>query len=316
MAASLNVAIVLNPSAGEERTDERRLKHLRAIAGSRAVIFATGERGLLDAVVDGVKERGVDTVGVIGGDGTVSHVVSALTRAFKGHNLPRLALLRGGIMNTTANALGVPRRSPEELLRRLLAEPAAAPAVKRATLRVGERVGFLFSAGAMVGFLDVLYEARRQEQGSWRALSLIARGSWEALTGGELIERIEKPLLARIGVDGIEHALRQYTLIAAGTFERIGLGFRPFPRADNGGDRFQLFAFHASLQALARQLPRIRRGLAMPDEVGFDPLARKLELHTLGAPIRYALDGDLYQAENNNLVVEAGPQIDVVSWPD
>lgn len=310
MPSSSTVAIVLNPTAGEQRTDERRLKSLRALAGPRAVIFATEERGLVEAVAEGVKERGVDTVGVIGGDGTIAFVLSALTRAFGEARMPRIALLRGGTMNTTANALGVPRREPEELLRRLLAGPPAA-GIKQATLRVGDRVGFLFSTGAMVGFLDMLYEARRQKLGT-RALSLLARGGWDALTGGELVERIEQPVLARLQVDTVEHPLRRYTLLAAGTFERIGLGFRPFPRAETGGGRFQLFAFHASLQALALQLPRIRRGAPMPDDSGFDPLARRLEIHTEGAPIRYALDGDLYQAQDNTLVVETGPSLEVL----
>jgi hypothetical protein len=50
----------------------------------------------------------------------------------------------------------------------------------------------------------------------------------------------------------------------------------------------------------------------MPDDVGFDPLARRLHLRTEGPPIRYALDGDLYQAESDSLLVEAGPPIEVL----
>jgi diacylglycerol kinase (ATP) len=310
MTRSCDLAIVLNPASGEDRTDDRRLKGLRALAGSRAVIFATDQQDLVEAVAEGVRERGVDTVAVIGGDGTISYVLSALARAFRGARLPRIALLRGGTMNTTANGFGVPRRKPEELLRRLLAS-GRGPSVRRATISIEGRLGFLFSTGAMVGFLDVLYEARARKQGTRRALSLLARGSWEALTGGELIERIEKPLLASVRVDGIEHLLRSYTLLAAGTFERIGLGFRPFPRAVNPEGGFQTFAFHASLQALARQLPRIRRGLPLPAELGFDPLARRLEIRTHGERIRYALDGDIYRAESDNLIVETGPEIEV-----
>jgi diacylglycerol kinase (ATP) len=310
MPTPCDVAIVLNPGAGEDRTGDRRLKNLRAMAGSRAVIFSTEERGLVDAIAEGVRERGVDTVAVIGGDGTVSYVLSALERAFAGAHMPRIALLRGGTMNTTANALGIARRKPEELLRRLLATPQPSESVRRATLRVEGRLGFLFSTGAMVGFLDVLYEARATKQGS-RALNLVARGSWEALTGGKLIERIEKPVLARVRVDGVAHPGRSYTLLAAGTIERIGLGFRPFPRVASAADGFQVFAFHASLQALALQLPRIRRGLPMPPDYGCDPLGRQLEIETNGERIRYALDGDLYEARSNRLIVEAGPQLDI-----
>ena len=170
--ASTELAIVLNPEAQGKSYDERRIKSLRAIAGSRAVIFSTERRDLVDAVAEGVRERGVGTVAVIGGDGTISNVLTALHRAYGDAPLPRIALLRGGTMNTTANAFDVPRKQPEELLRRLLAARAET-IVARATLKVEGRLGFLFSTGAMVGFLDALYESR--ESGRLAARALAAR---------------------------------------------------------------------------------------------------------------------------------------------
>ena len=59
------VVIVLNPNASTAGYDERRIEGLRAIAGSRAVLFVTEERGLVDAVIEGARERGVQTVGII-----------------------------------------------------------------------------------------------------------------------------------------------------------------------------------------------------------------------------------------------------------
>jgi diacylglycerol kinase family enzyme len=312
MTRKSELAIVLNPAAQGGAYDDRRIKSLRAIAGSRAVIFSTERRDLTDAVAEGVRERGAETVAVIGGDGTISNVLTALHRAYGEQPLPRIALLRGGTMNTTANAFDVPRRQPEELLRQLLAARAET-IVARATLKVQGRLGFLFSTGAMVGFLDALYETRAAGQGSsLRALSLLARGSWSALTGGEgpLLSRIETPLLAAARVDGEEHPAHRYTLFAAGTVESIGLGFRPFPRAAECQSEFQLFAFHASLQTLARQLSRIRRGQPIANGLGYDPLAKRVELDAQGSGFRYALDGDIYES-GDKLAVEAGPRIEI-----
>jgi diacylglycerol kinase (ATP) len=313
MTPASTVAIILNPHAGGgDRYDERRLKGLRAIASSRAVVFSTARHELVEAVAEGVRERGTTTVAIIGGDGTVSSTLSALHRAYRDAPLPSIALLRGGTMNTIANALGIPRKQPEELLRRLLEGPTT-PSVRRATIKVEGRLGFLFSAGVMVGFLHVLYGTRESKQGSLRALTLLAKGSWQALTGGELIEQIETPLLATLKVDDEEHPPRRYTVVAAGTVEQIGLGFRPFPRAAECQDCFQLFAFHGSLQSLARQLPRIRRGLPMSKGLGFDPLARKLQLRSGdgAAAFEYALDGDIYEAPGK-LLVEAGPTVELL----
>jgi diacylglycerol kinase (ATP) len=309
MSAS-DLTIILNPAAGGgDRYDERRITGLRAIAGSRGVIFSTARRDLVEAVADGARERSVGTIGIIGGDGTISSALSALHRAYGDMPLPRIALLRGGTMNTIANALGIPRKQPEELLKRLL-ESRSSTFVLRATIKVEDRLGFLFSAGVMVGFLHVLYGTRDRQQGSLRALTLLAKGSWQTLTGGELIEQIETPLAATVRIDGETHPTRRYTVLAAGTVEQIGLGFRPFPRAAECQDQFQIFAFHGSVQSLARQLPRIRRGLAVQKGLGFDPLAKVLELDTAGQAFEYALDGDIYEAASN-LLVEVGPRVEI-----
>ena len=105
MSRSSELTIVLNPEAGGGgRYAEARIEALRATAGSGAAIFVTNNRDLTDAVAEGVRERGVGTVGIIGGDGTVSNVIGALYRAYGTAPLPRIALLRGGTMNTIAMA--------------------------------------------------------------------------------------------------------------------------------------------------------------------------------------------------------------------
>jgi diacylglycerol kinase (ATP) len=310
MTRSSELAIVLNPEAGGgSRYGSSRVQQLRAAAGSRAVVFSTGNRELVDAVAEGVRERGVGTVAIIGGDGTLSSVLSALHRAFGDAPLPRLALLRGGTMNTVANSLGIPRGRPEDLLKRLLSAKSG-EVKRRATLRVQDRVGFLFSAGIMVGFLKALYAAAPNRSGALSALKLLGRGSLEALTGGRLIEQIETPLLATLALDGEAQPARRYTVLGAATVAQVGLGFRPFTLADECIDRFQVFAFHGSRQALVRQLPRIRRGLPIVQGLGFDPLAQRLEVDAGDAPVVYALDGEVCEARGT-LTIEVGPQVDI-----
>ena len=309
MSNPSEVVVVLNPNASTAGYDERRIEGLRAIAGSRAVVFVTEKRDLVDAVIEGARERGVQTVGIIGGDGSVSFVLSALYRTYGTTPLPRIALLRGGTMNTVANSLGVRRGTPEDLLRRLLANRNT-PFVERNTLEVEDRLGFLFCTGAMVGFLQVLYDSDKSERGPLAALKLLARGSWQAFAGGDLAERIEKPLIATLRVDSETHPERRYVTVGAATIDQVGLGFRAFPRVTEGRDQFQVFAFHGSLQSLARQLPRLRRGLPVVKGLGFEPLAQQLELHTEGPSITYALDGDIRET-GPSISVAIGPRVQV-----
>jgi diacylglycerol kinase family enzyme len=258
-------------------------------------------------VAEGVRERSAETVAVIGGDGSVSTVLSALRKAYGHAPLPRIALLRGGTMNTVANSIGVRRGSPEDLLRRLLAVPAT-PLTERNTVLVEDRVGFLFTGAAMVGFLRVLYDSSRTQRGRLGALKLLARGSFQAFAGGELASRIESALVATLRIDGEEQPQRRYAVLGAATVEQVGLGFRAFPRAAEGRDQFQVFAFHGTLQTLAMQLPRIRAGKPVQKGLAIDPLARRFVIEAPGEIIPYALDGDIYEAKNR-VAVDIGPRV-------
>lgn len=310
MSEAGHIAVILNPRAAGGAYDASRVDRLRAIAGSRAVLFSIDEPERVHAVAEGVRERKASTVAIIGGDGTVPSVLTALHRAYGREPWPRIALLRGGTMNTIANAFGIARGTPEELLGRLL-HGGARPVWPRATLEVEGRLGFLFTAGAMVGFLDALYESPLG-RGALGAFSLLSLASVQALTGGPLYRKIETPLTATLRVDGAEHPERRYLALAAGTVEQVGLGFRPFRLARECQDQFQIFAFHGSAQALVRELPKIYRGQPFTRGLGFDPLARQLEISTQDGQVAYALDGDVYRT-SSPLQIRVGPKVEIVA---
>ncbi len=313
MNDSGHVAVILNPSAARGGYDESRVDRLRTIAGSRAVVFSIDDPERVHAVIAGVRERQVGTVAIVGGDGTVSSVLTALSRAYGRERWPRIAFLRGGSMNTIANAFGVPAGEPEALLQRLL-DGGARPVWPRATLEVEGRLGFLFSAGVLVGFLEALYEQKKLGRGPAGALALLSLVSAQAMFGGAAFREVETPLTATLRIDAIEHPERRYTALAVGTIEQVGLGFRPFRLARECQDQFQIFAFHGSAQALVREFPKIYRGQSMTRGLGFDPLSRKLEISTAdGHEIAYALDGDVYRT-TSPLYVRVGPKVEVVAF--
>jgi diacylglycerol kinase (ATP) len=311
MTESGHTAVILNPTAAGDGYDAARVDRLRAIAGSRAVLFSIDEPELVHAVVEGVRERQAATVAIIGGDGTISSVLTALLRAYGRERWPRIALLRGGTMNTVANAFGVPRGTPEELLAKLL-NGGARPVWPRATLEVEGKLGFLFTSGIMVGFLDTLYSHPSFGKGPIGAFSLLTVAGMQAITGGPTIRKVETPLTATLIVDGIEHPERRYVALAVGTVEQVGLGFRPFRLARECQDQFQIFAFHGSIQALLRELPKIYRGQPITRGFGFDPLTRKLVIETQDGEVPYGLDGDVYRAKSP-LYVRVGPKVEIVA---
>jgi len=302
---------MFNPRAGGGRSDSGRADRLRRMLGSRGVLFPLERRELVTAICEGLRDRGIGTLAIIGGDGTLSIILSELARVYGERPLPRIALLRGGSMNTIANAVGVRRAPPERLLQRLLSELPTLPTAMRNTLRVHDRIGFLFGGAVLASFLEALYSGDGEQRGRLAALSLLARGSVQAFTGGAVIEQLQRPLEATLSIDGEVHPTRRYLALLAGTVEQVGLGFRPLPQANADAQHFQLLAFHGSAAMLARQLPRIRRGLAIGDGLGFAPAARSLEIDTAGAEFTYMLDGELHRT-TGPLMVALGPRIELL----
>ena len=53
------------------------------------------------------KEKGIDILGISGGDGTNHRTLSTFLEVYGETPLPKIALLRGGTMNNLANQLGI-----------------------------------------------------------------------------------------------------------------------------------------------------------------------------------------------------------------
>lgn len=140
-------------------------------------------------------------VGIAGGDGTLSTVLTALAECSRGAPLPPIAIIGAGTVNTTLRNWGG-IRSPLDAVRLL---PALRRTTPRATLRVNDdrgtsRVSLVFGAGLVSGFFDE-YEARGAG-GNALALRLVAELVIDLARGGRGLARILEPRPAVLRVDG------------------------------------------------------------------------------------------------------------------
>lgn len=120
------------------------------------------------SALEGLAAHGVRVLLVVGGDGTVQGVVSAL---FQGHGpgIEALSLLRGGRSNVTAAQLGAPRKMAAPLNQLFHWERHGWPHPQQhalPTLRVtwGQETshGFLLLGGAMVNAVEACRAFREQ----------------------------------------------------------------------------------------------------------------------------------------------------------
>jgi hypothetical protein len=325
------IGVVFNPQSGTNRRDPRALDRLARRLGDQGVVRAATSREALRRIAQEFQRLELDVIGICGGDGTNSMTLTGLLEVYGGAALPRIALLRGGTMNTVARAVGVRRGHPQALLERLcrvwrertedglaqierhvlqvraLDPSGLSPAAPGAT---SVRVGFLFGTGVVCGFLAEYHAA-----GSPRALAALTtllRGVASAVVDGALLERIREPFRGGVEIEaGVRWPPRDYLAVAGGTIDQIGLGFRPFRRHDEAPGRFHLLGIHGPPLRLVRELPRIWRGAPLRSGCAEEAVTARAVLHPASGTLRYMIDGDLL-ACRGPLEVTVGPRIRIV----
>jgi diacylglycerol kinase family enzyme len=309
------LGIVVNPRARALRRSPVTLARLRAVVGAQGLVRAAHDAAELATVAAEFRDAGIGLLGIAGGDGTTSFVLTTFARVYGGSPLPPLALLRAGTMNTIANALGVAHLPPEALARRVvdIARAGGPLAIReRATIDVGDRLAFLFGTGVFRSFLDEYYAAG-PDPSPLTAAKTLARIASSIAAQGPLAARLVARESLDIRVENVPWGRGPYLTVAAGTVDQVGLGFRPFHRAFERSDAFHLLALGASASQTLRALPRIHRGRPLAPSLATDSLVREATLtaDTPDAPIRAMVDGDRFEVRGL-LRLRVGPSVRIL----
>jgi diacylglycerol kinase family enzyme len=212
--------------------------------------------------LDALRSDGIDTLVVVGGDGSVAGTLGTLIEQWPEAAWPRVLLAPGGTVNTIAHSLGA-RGAADAIVRRLLETPQRCAISRRPLVRVrsaeGEtRSGMIFANGCAVRWLRAYYDD--SPRGVRGAASVVARIAASALVNGELAARIFEPVAAEIDVDGERLGFDHFSVIGAASVAHVGLGFRPFHTAGTDETRFHLTLTDAGPRQIVRELPALRTG--------------------------------------------------------
>jgi diacylglycerol kinase family enzyme len=286
--------VLVNARARRVRRDPALLEHLRELLPDGYVRASESPEEIAPAF-DALCERDIDTLVLVGGDGTVGGTLTPLLACRPAEQIPPLALAPGGTINTIARSLGAQER-PERLVRRLLEGRTPRVETKRPLVRVrpadGEaRAGMIVANGVAVRWLQLYYQRPSPSLGS--AVSSVARVVGSASVRGPLAHDLFSPAGVAIEVDGEHLELERFTVMAAANVKHIGLGFRPFHSAGRDLERFHFAVTEASAARLCVELPTLRLGLdAWPSCVHHYP-ARRVSLRFAEAQ-PWSVDADLF----------------------
>jgi diacylglycerol kinase family enzyme len=335
------IGVIFNPRSGHNLRNPRAARKLARTLGDNGVIREAGSLDELYRVAEDFRKLDIDVLCISGGDGTNGTTITGFLDVYQGNALPSIAFLRGGTMNTVANACGVRRGKPEGLLDRLCrayvaraAQPLAdteryvmciegrpsrtktdtdaPPASVLAPSPLAKKYGFNFGTGAVRGYLAEYYAYGKGEPPNpLIAAKTLLRGIGSAAVGGEMIKRLAAPFRGSVELpDGTSWEERDYFALAAGTIDQIGLNFRPFYRFGEKPNTFHLLGIHTSTLGFISQLPRIWRAQPMKAGHTLEAVTGKAVIRAPG-PIKYMIDGDLFEC-SGELHISCGPKVRII----
>lgn len=304
------IGVVTNPRSRRNKRNPGLQHQLAYVLGEQGALAAPMDLGALEKAVEHFKEREIDVLAINGGDGTNHVVLSAFLRVYGEKPLPKIALLRGGTMNTVASGLGI-RGQPSELLGSLVGsyhsgEPLAT--LERNLLVVDDKAGFLFGNGMLSHFLEAYYEAAEPTPAF--AAWVLTRTIGSALVGGRYAQRMVRPVQAQVTAGHRRWTAPHWLTVAAGTVDDIGFGFRPFFRCIDHPGYMHAIGMFCGPTAVVGQLWNVWRGKPLDHPEMIDGVTDRLVIES-EQPLPYMLDGDFHQG-GQRLEVKVGPRIQFV----
>ncbi|MBA2664466.1 MAG: diacylglycerol kinase [Bradymonadaceae bacterium] len=309
------IGIITNPHSRRNRRHPERMRRLGYMLGRNDTYELTNRIEDVALVAERFKQSGIEILALNGGDGTNHVTLTTFIQVYGDEPLPKVALLRGGTMNTVSNGVGI-SGTPPRLLANLVEKYYTGQAFetsRRDTLRVtdetGERYGFIFGNGLVANFLEMYYATGNPSPTT--AAVLLAKAVATLPMGGEINDRLFRPFTARVELDKDTWESRDYTSVLAATVDQIGLGFRPFIRCQERDGAFHLLGIISRPLELALQLPRIRFGLPVAEDKMRSAVTSRAIFRS-EEPISYTIDGDMHTAQSGLVTLEAGPGIDII----
>ena len=302
------IGIISNPHSRRNRRYPEQMRRLAYILGRDDSYELTNR---IDDVGDAARQfrdSGIDVLALNGGDGTNHVTLTKFIEVYGDEPLPKIALLRGGTMNTVSNAIGV-KGTPARLLANLVEKyytNQPFETTHRDLLRVtdesGSRYGFIFGNGVVANFLELYYGTG--EPSPAVAAKLLAKAVASLPFDSEINRQLFKPFTARVELDEEVWPSRDYTAVLASTVDQIGLGFRPFIRCQERKHAFHILGVMEGPLGVALRLPLDED--AVRSSVSGKAVFRSKE------PIVYTIDGDMHRSEDGLVEMEVGPRLEII----
>ncbi len=317
----LRIGVLSNPLSGGNRKGLEAVEKMLA-DDSRVLHRQAVEPLQVEAAVRDFAARGVDLVGVNGGDGTISATLTALFTTKWPERMPILALLRAGTTSMLARDVGLPGSRLQGLSRLLdwtRSGRGAATLVKRPVLQLewekgGDPLyGMFFGTGGIYQGIKFCH-ARVYGKGIGGELAAgltLARFLLAAVRGDR---RTVPPALLGVSLDGGAIQNLEALLLFVTSLNRLFLGIRAYWGIEDGPLHFT--AIRSDAVHLLRAAPSLIRGRQnrwTHPRNGY--LSHNLRDLRLSLPQGFTLDGQLYESDPHRgaLLLSSAGEVEYLS---
>lgn len=302
------IGIILNPYSKKHKKDPDRLQRLSFIVGDKGSCKETSDLGDLRRVAEEFKTRGIEILGIGGGDGTIHVVLSTLIKVYGEKPLPKITFLKGGTLNTLATACGI-KGTPEKIISNLIYkyhEEKPFEIKEMDIMEINGSYGFIFGMGVIERFMRNYYEgAPSPARAAWCLARSIGSALFNTAFSRGLFERFE----AKVTVDGQHWPFKNYSALYAGAVDRLGLGARVFHYSEVPG-KFHGIGFSTPPRNILRHVPRMVAGKAPRSDDLLEQPASQMRIE-LEEPIPYTIDGDMLPAVRD-FKIQTGPCLQII----
>lgn len=306
------IGIITNPHSKSNKRHPRRSNLLSYIVGKKGCQEVTNSLEDLGQVARQFQEQDIDILAINGGDGTISHTISAFIKCYgPSKPLPKILLLGGGTMNVLASNLGI-KGTPEHILTRIVeAVSMDTPlnTVEMSTISIDNQHGFLYADGTSVNLLEEFY---KKKAGVVRGAMLGIKLSFSSLIRGSFFKRMIRP--RNIEFHPFPYSPIRHATIGtyASTLARMPLGLPMFGKKVLKGQKFRAISISMPPHKLVFRFLRVslysKQGY-FKGKYNFD--AKRLRIQGEES-FNYTLDGEVFTSKENQVTISSGKTLEFI----
>lgn len=303
------IGIVLNPHSKKHRKDPDKMSRMGFIVGDRGSFQISDDLHDLRRVAEQFKTRDIDILAIGGGDGTNHITLTTFLEVYGEKPLPQVTFLRGGTMNTLANACDI-KGAPEKILSNLIykyhdGEPFETTEMD--LMQINDKFGFIFGLGVIYRFMEAYYHGTPPSPP--KAAFTLTRSILSAMCNGKFARRLFDRFDGEVTVDGKRWPFKNWSAIFAGSIPTLGLKFRIFHYSEEVR-KFHAIGFSLPPRNVLRHVPNMFRGKPSHSDELIEMPAQEMVIE-LAEPMAYTIDGDMLPAEKK-LTIRIGPRLKIL----